>query len=75
MKYEVIFDNDGRIVGMSDPESGNSDLATIQFRPSKGERQHVLEIPSEFADKPLTELAELLRVNTSDAIPRLEART
>jgi hypothetical protein len=75
MKLAVSFDNEGKIIGMFDPESGRGDFGTLRYRPTEDENHYILEVPGDLTAKPIGELSELLRVNTSGASPRLELRS
>ncbi len=74
MRLAVSFDKDGNITLMFDPSKLRGEKWTVGYEPAPGERHYTLELPRELEGKPFTELAQLLRVNTSGEVPKLEAK-
>jgi hypothetical protein len=74
MQVAVSFDKSGNITVMFDPSKLKGEKCTIGYEPAPGENHHVLDLPKQLEGKPFTELAAALRVNTSGAAPKLEAK-
>lgn len=73
MKIAVSYDVHGRILTLFHPEAVQAGTkGTLRYLPAPGERHHVLEVPAGFEKKSVLELAEALRVNTTEAHPKLE---
>lgn len=74
MQVAVSFDKDGHITVMFDPSKLGNEKFTISYEPAPGENHQIFDLPKHLEGKPFTELADVLRVNTSGATPKLEAK-
>jgi hypothetical protein len=76
MKAQVLFDKNGKIIGMlhlpSEPVSGKQPVATL--RPQTGQMLATLEIPTEFHHLKPAQLHASLHVEHSQGTPRLAGK-
>jgi hypothetical protein len=75
MQLAVSYDDAGQIMLMFDPATLKNDKGTLGYKPAQGENHRVFDVPQELQGKPLEELGDMLRVDTTGATPTLKTRT
>jgi len=74
MKVFVVCDDQGRIISINKPgDVGDqpSGISGAGIFPESGQFVHYIELPAEFAKKPLLDLHTELRVDLKNERPRL----
>ena len=74
MNLHVVSDADGRIVSVSvhgDTGPLPSGIANAGVILERGQQLNVLEVPAKFAERPLVELTDLLKVDFGGSRPKL----
>ena len=74
MNLHVVSDANGRIISLSvhgDTGPLPSGIANAGVTLEKGQQLNVLEVPAKFAERPLVELTDLLKVDFSGSRPKL----
>jgi hypothetical protein len=73
MKVHVVSDERGRIISLSvlGDLRGVSGIGKAGVLPRAGQSGYVLDVPAEFADRPLLDLHRTLRVEASAGHARL----
>jgi hypothetical protein len=74
MKVYVVADAEGRIISISrlgDVGEQVSGIARAGVVPAPGQHAHLVELPEHLRGRPLLELHERLRLDTSHERPRL----
>jgi hypothetical protein len=74
MQLAVSFDKEGQITLMFNPAKLRGKKFVIGYSPAPNENHHILDVPQHLEGKNVRELAQLLRVNTLGATPKLEAK-
>jgi YD repeat-containing protein len=74
MQLAVSYDKSGNITTMFDPQTLKGNEVTFEYVPASGENHTLIELPSQFSGKPITQLGTLLRVHVNGGKPTLAAK-
>ena len=75
MKLGVSYDDQGNITTLFDTAALRGDTWTHTYVPAEGEKHRILDLPEKLEGTPIEQLPKVLRVNLSEAHPRLEPKT
>ena len=71
MNLHVVSGANGRIISVSVHGDTGPLPSGIANAGEKGQQLNVLEVPAKFAERPLVELTDLLKVDSSGSRPKL----